>query len=42
MGILDCVLLVLIGAYALFAARRLRKPRCNGDCSACRGCNRVE
>lgn len=42
MGILDCVLLALLGAYVLFAARRLRKPQCGGDCGACRGCNRAE
>ena len=42
MGAFDYLLLALLGAYALFAARRLRKPQCGGDCGACRSCNRAE
>ena len=42
MGAVDWVLLALIGAYAVFAARRLRKPRCDGNCGVCRGCKRTK
>ncbi len=41
MGGVDWVLLALIGAYTLFAARRLRR-KCGGNCGACRGCTRVK
>ena len=42
MGGLDCVLLAFLGVYALFAVRRLRKPRCGSNCGACRGCGRAK
>ena len=38
----DYVLLAFLGAYAVFAVRRLRKKdACGGDCGACRGCKRA-
>ena len=43
MGAVDWVLLALLGAYAVFAARRLQKEyACSGDCGACRGCKRAK
>ena len=41
MSTVDYVLLVLIGVYALFAARRI-KEKCGGNCSACCGCTRAK
>lgn len=40
MGTFDYALLTLIGVYAVFVARRVKK-RCS-DCGACRGCERTK
>lgn len=41
MGTFDYALLTLIGVYAVFVARRVKK-RCSSDCGACRGCERTK
>ena len=41
MGAFDYALLALLGAYAVFAAQRVKK-RCSGNCGACGGCKRAK
>jgi len=42
MGIMDWVLLGLIGAYCAFVLLTKKKKGCCGDCSACSGCKKIE
>lgn len=40
MGLMDWILIALIGAYSLHILFSKKKKGCCGDCSKCGGCKR--